>query len=760
MNLPTVAAADNNGRPRRAFRLRHLLAGVTLLFLGIAVLVLGVVVASQVRIAGLAADTRDNVLPAIVARQEISRDVERLILFGEELLNSADPVKRRQARLSAQTLVFNEQGFRTDPKVREVGSRTLTVLAEMAARRDRRDALSGEAFALLLEIDALPAMTVTRGESLKELLIRAMNGDSVAVLDELEVRIDVALRSGAPARLAVQAKRLLELRREIVAIDRSNAKTWEEITHQLKNVTDTLATQAQLQTHERFSEIQEQASRVELVGLAGLGFLVALLGIFAWGMHRLFIRPLVQATDILDQALHGEKIPQLPGSAIVEIGSIVEAAGTLVANTRALEDERQKVMSARLEAAAEIARDLEVLVQQRTRQLEQAMRAAEAANVSKSTFLANMSHEIRTPMNAIVGMAHLVRRGGVSARQAEQLDKIDRASQHLLSVINDILDLSKIEAGKLTLEEVDISIGSLPDYVISMLTERAAAKGLQLVAEVEPIGLHLRGDPTRLTQALLNYATNAVKFTDQGAVTLRIRKEEESATDVLLRFAVEDTGIGVTPEAAEKIFDAFEQADSSTTRKYGGTGLGLAITKHLAEIMGGTVGMSSTPGQGSTFWFTARLRKGGGDASLVPAETQDAERILASEHRGARILLAEDEPINQELALELLTDAGMVVDVVADGAAALRMTSARDYALILMDMQMPKMNGIEAAQEIRRLPGKGGLPIIAMTANAFAEDKARCFEAGMNDFIAKPIDPNILFGTLLKWLTRPRPGAD
>ncbi len=751
-------AAVGGGRPRRAFRLRHLLTGATLLFLGIAVLVLGAVVASQVRIASLAADTRDNVLPAIVARQEISRDVERLILFGEELLNSADPVKRRQARLSAQTLVFNEPGFRSDPKVREVGSRTLAALAEMATSRDRRDALNGEAFALLLEIDALPAVAL-RGEPLKELLIRAMNGDSVAALDELGRQIDTVLRAGAPSRLAVQAKRLLELRREIVAIDRGNAKTWDEITHQLKSVTDTLATQAQLQTHERFSEIQEQASRVELVGLAGLAFLTTLLGIFAWGMHRLFIRPLVQATDILDQALHGEKIPELPGSAIVEIGSIVEAAGTLVANTRALEEERQKVMSARLEAAAETARDLEVLVQQRTRQLEQAMRAAETANVSKSTFLANMSHEIRTPMNAIVGMAHLVRRGGVSARQAEQLDKIDQASQHLLSVINDILDLSKIEAGKLTLEEVDVAVGSLPDYVISMLAERAAAKGLRLTAEVEPIDLHLRGDPTRLTQALLNYATNAVKFTEKGSVVLRIRQEEESETDVLLRFVVEDTGIGVAPEAAEKIFDAFEQADSSTTRKYGGTGLGLAITKHLAEIMGGTVGMESAPGRGSTFWFTARLRKGGGDVAHAPAETPDPERVLAGGYRGARILLAEDEPVNQELALELLTDAGMVVDVAADGAAALRMASAHDYALILMDMQMPKMNGIEAAREIRRLPGLGGLPIIAMTANAYAEDKARCFEAGMDDFIAKPIDPDILFATLLKWLARPRAPA-
>jgi PAS domain S-box-containing protein len=386
---------------------------------------------------------------------------------------------------------------------------------------------------------------------------------------------------------------------------------------------------------------------------------------------------------------------------------------------------------------------------------------AEAANLAKSAFLANMSHEIRTPMNAIIGMAHLLRRGGVTAVQADRLDKIDLATRHLLGTINDILDISKIEAGKFVIEESPVVIAALLGNVHSMMSERAQAKGLQLRIESDDFPPNLQGDPTRLQQALLNYVANAIKFTESGSITLRAIRQEESADTQRVRFEVSDSGIGIPPETLPRLFGAFEQADNSTTRKYGGTGLGLAITRRLAEMMGGGVGVESTPGVGSTFWFSVCLRKkagekGGDSAESSPqragAEAVDAERLLGQRHHGTRILLVDDEPVNLIVSQYLLEDSGLVVDTAADGVEAIRKASERGYALILMDMQMPNLNGLDATLQIRQLPGYGEVPILAMTANAFAEDKVRCFEAGMNDFIVKPIDPVQIFSTLLKWL--------
>ena len=411
----------------------------------------------------------------------------------------------------------------------------------------------------------------------------------------------------------------------------------------------------------------------------------------------------------------------------------------------------------RLSAELELSRaKLESRVASRTLDLAEARLRAEAANLAKSRFLANMSHELRTPMNAIIGLSYLLQQDGATPGLAARLGKISSASQHLLAIVNDLLDLSKIEAGRLEIALGDFRLAALFDQVVGQIAEAAQAKGLSVKVELGPAPPWLLGDATRLRQALLNYATNAVKFTDAGAITLRVVVLDQRGDSLRLRFEVEDTGCGIAPETLSRLFQAFEQGDGSTTRLHGGTGLGLAITQRLAQLMGGEVGVDSRPGVGSRFWFTAALQRG--QPSAAQAD-DDAETELRRRFTGTRVLLAEDNALNSEIAVALLQHVGLVVDLARDGRAAVEMARAGDHALILMDMQMPVLDGLQAAREIRGLPGWQTRPIVAMTANAFEADRRDCEAAGMNDFVAKPVAPPLLFACLLKWLSASPPAS-
>jgi PAS domain S-box-containing protein len=399
---------------------------------------------------------------------------------------------------------------------------------------------------------------------------------------------------------------------------------------------------------------------------------------------------------------------------------------------------------------------LEAMVDERTIALRDAKQAAEAANVAKGSFLANMSHEIRTPMNAVIGLSELLLRKHQEPDTKDKLGKIRTAGKHLLSIINDILDFSKIEAGKFQLAEDKVDVRVLPVNACSMVAEQAAAKGIQLRTEVDFLPPYLLGDKTRLTQALLNLVSNAVKFTQTGSVTVRAIKAAEDAETVSIRFEVVDTGIGISPEVRQRLFTPFEQADSSTVRSYGGTGLGLAITRRLAQLMGGDAGAEGVLGEGSTFWITVCLKKVDeeiADAALAPGG--DVVAQLKENHAGARILVVEDNEINRLVAEEILGNAGLACTLANDGeeaVAIVRQAAPGTHSLILMDMQMPRMDGLTATALIRQLDAGRDVPIVAMTANAFSEDEERCLAAGMNDFVAKPVDPDRLYRTLLKWL--------
>ncbi len=425
-------------------------------------------------------------------------------------------------------------------------------------------------------------------------------------------------------------------------------------------------------------------------------------------------------------------------------------------------------ITAQKRAQSELNHYNESLKQQvdlRTSELLLAKNQAEAASQAKSTFLANMSHELRTPFHGILGTIALARNRMQDPKGLDCLDRAKGATKHLLAVVNDILDISKIEAGRMHIEQHDFQLATifenLAHVVEHQLDQKEIALHLDLPGELSRVWFS--GDSVRLAQVLINLVGNAVKFTDHGSVRLSVTKRSPArlGMDTRLHFEIADTGIGIAPERQQAIFDSFEQADNSLTRRYGGTGLGLAISKRLVDMMGGEIGLRSTAGLGSTFWFTLPLAKSvKGDHPASAPISESAEDAIQLKFAGRRVLVVDDEPVNLEIAKTCLEDAGLAVDTASDGGQARDLAARSRYALILMDLQMPVLNGLKATQAIRADTVNAGTPIIALTANAYAEDKVASMQAGMNDFMSKPVDPAQLYEKTLFWLERANLGGD
>ena len=389
-----------------------------------------------------------------------------------------------------------------------------------------------------------------------------------------------------------------------------------------------------------------------------------------------------------------------------------------------------------------------------SRQLRAALLSADAANQAKRSFLVNISHEIRTPLHAITGLAHLVRSQPLSAQQSDWIGRLDVASQHLADIIEGILDISAIDAGKLELREGPIDIARVIGDVSFMLQEKARTNRVALHSSVAVLPEGMVGDAIRIRQALLNLVTNAVKFTEDGDVRIQVAIEAQDHAWIRLRLNVVDTGCGVSPEAQGRLFNAFEMGDAALSRRSGGTGLGLAITRLLATSMGGTTGVRSTVGQGSDFWFTVQLK-----ISDVPPDSRHEfedlgalkQRVEAL-HANRRVLVVDDDPVNREIACHLLQLAGLSVDEASGGVSAVELASVNRYDLVLMDIQMADMDGFEATRQIRKTSQGLKTPIVAMTANAFGAGQEPYSESGIDEALVKPVRPQALYRCVLKWL--------
>lgn len=580
--------------------------------------------------------------------------------------------------------------------------------------------------------------------------LSSLKAENSATTERINVFYE-RLNSSANDMVSVISEDIL-LTRFTVSPEEYFNRTTIPIDHGFEQIFKTLipAIQDNLQHRTHTTQIQL------IITLGGSVLLFLVLGLFLAALYRSVITSIRDLSNAAEAVSRADFSVSVDVSTTDEMAQVASSFNAMVAALDLMIGNQQAVIENVENDSPMLPAPLEKLVQERTQDLKSALERAKSAEKAKDEFLANMSHEIRTPLNAIIGMAGLALRSGLNEKQRDYVEKMHDSGEHLLGVINDILDLSKITAGKMSLEVENFALPAQLSRVISVLGTRAAEKGLRLESNIaDDVPVFVKGDMLRLNQILMNLVSNAVKFSTSGSIVINVSLLEQNDREVALGFSVTDSGIGMSADDMARLFQPFNQVDASITRKYGGTGLGLTICKHLVEMMNGEISVSSEKGQGSTFTFSVRLLAGevpGSDTSMATGWL-GFEPVWRFEN--AHILLADDQPMNRQITEELLTSVGVTSDSVEDGRQALERLmdmGPKYYDLVLMDIQMPEMDGLTATRRIRALPGFAELPIIAMTAHVMAEERKNCLDAGMNDHIGKPFRPVDLIRMIATWL--------
>lgn len=716
----------------------------------ISILTIGLVgIQSLSNIATMATDTRDTVLPAILERQRTALNLERMGRFAEIVYRSTDREVRRKYTLAARVL-SQDAIFETNKTItRQVidGYHDIKLIADIRNRQERLTKSNDGILHLFLpgSVNANRLLRIPGGDALISLLFKADTATSQTDLLDLEKRFILQSRK-MPADvtgIVKQGRTLFAQTIQRLRMENECATRWQRVNTSLEQLSDNITLNAASVADDRFVAIAGEADKAMRNGYLAAAALMLSLFILLFFAHRDIVVPILKYVQGLNKIGKGERDITFPPARLKELNDIRQAVNNsallmtqLAARTNELEKANQN-----LEKEIEVRRKAQ-------KELAQAKEQAESADRAKSEFLAGMSHEIRTPMNTMLGMGELILETDPTPIQRSYIEVLQSSGEMLLAIINDVLDLSKVEAGQVELEIVPIDLELFLSRTREIVMERARQKGLDFVIDVrDGVPEHFYGDPARLRQVLVNLIDNGVKFTETGEVRLSIRRADATTPSQLI-FAVSDTGIGIPEEAQDRIFNQFTQADTSTTRKYGGTGLGLSICRRLVELMGGTISVSSSPGQGATFQFSASfpvVRKPE-VAPSTPHQKNEAQEALL-QNTPYSILVAEDSDSNQALIELYFKQTACKLDFAADGQEAVTMYSSGEYDLILMDIQMPVMDGHEAARRIREFEkdnNRPQRPIIAVTANAFKEDRETSLAAGCTDYLAKPISKSAL----------------